>query len=376
MIAKQIIPSARPYFSEKDREWIIAATDMVLNLGRFILGPYTEQLEQEFAEFIGVDHAIAVSSASAALDIILGYYYDASLHVLVPANTFIADPVSVFMNNGTVTFVDMDPHSYCIDIEDGKRKISEKPDAILAVHIGGLPDPNLSTLKELCEVNGILLIEDCSHAHGAMFNGQRVGSIGDAGVFSFYPTKNMTTGLGGMITTDDCRLAEYARMALHHGMTKSLDNIVVPGSNYLMNEIEAAIGLVQLWNLVDNNIARNAIALQYIKGLDKIGGFNYPSPRNGYNVYYKFLTDSDRIKDKSILIKTMKEEYGVEVGSLYMRPVNEEPVFNGELLGICPVAAEKLKTQISFPVYPTMSPNDVDYVLECLEKAIKEQDEL
>ena len=158
-------------------------------------------------------------------------------------------------------------------------------------------------------------------------------------------------------------------------MTKSLDSIVVPGSNYLMNEIEAAIGLVQLWNLVDNNIARNAIALQYIRGLDKIGGFNSPSPRNGYNVYYKFLTDSDRIKDKSILIKTMKEEFGVEVGSLYMRPVNEEPVFNGELLGICPVAAEKLKTQISLPVYPTMSPNDVDYVLECLEKAIKEQDE-
>jgi len=376
MIAKRIIPSARPYFSEKDREWITAATDMVLSTGRFILGPYTEQFEQEFADFIGVDHAIAVSSASAALDIIWGYYGIDSMEVLVPANTFIADPINVQKAMGNVVFVDMDPHSYCIDIEDVKRKRTLNTNAILAVHIGGLPDPNLSSLIEFCELYGLILIEDCSHAHGAMFNGQRVGSIGDAGVFSFYPTKNMTTGLGGMITTDDCRLAEYARKARHHGMTKSLDSVVVPGSNYLMNEIEAAIGLVQLWNLVDNNIARNAIALQYIDGLNKIGGFNYPSPRNGYNVYYKFLTDSNRIKDKSILIKTMKEEYGVEVGSLYMRPVNEEPVFKDEYLGICPVAAEKLKTQISLPVYPTMSPNDVNYVLECLEKAIKEQDRL
>lgn len=370
------VPSAKPYFSVKDREWIIAATDMVLNSGRFILGPYTEQLEQEFADFIGVDHAIAVSSASAALDIIWGYYYDASLHVLVPANTFIADPMSVFINRGTVTFIDMDPHSYCMDIEDVKNKISEEPDVILAVHIGGLPDPNLSTLKELCVEHGIILIEDCSHAHGAKFNGQQVGSIGNAGVFSFYPTKIMTTGLGGMITTDDCKLAEYARMVRHHGMTRSLDRVVVAGSNYLMNEIEAAIGLVQLWNLPMNCCSRNSIALEYAGGLDKIGGFNYPSPQDGtYPAYYKFLADSDRIKDKSILIKTMKEKYGVEVGSLYMRPVNEEPVFDS-VFNICSVAAEKLKTQISLPVYSGMSPNDVDYVLDSLGKAIEEQDRL
>ena len=378
MATKRIIPSARPYFSEKDREWICAATDVILLTGRLILGPYTEQLEREFAEFIGVNHAIAVSSASAALDIIWDYYNIDSCEVIVPVNTFIADPISVQRAGGDVAFVDMDPQSYCMNIEDVEDTITDYSAAILAVHIGGLPDPNISVLRELCNDGELYLIEDCSHAHGAVHSdGRKVGSIGDAGVFSFYPTKNMTTGLGGMITTNDERLATHAKMARHHGMTKSLDSVVVLGSNHLMNEIEAAIGLVQLWNLPMNNTSRNTIALKYIDGLDKIGGFNYPIPEDGvYHVYYKFLADSDRIKDKSILIKTMKEEYGIQVGSLYMRPVNEEPVFNTSQLDNCQVAAKKLKTQISLPMYSNMSPDDVDCVLESLEEAMKEQDEL
>ncbi|MBD3340985.1 MAG: aminotransferase class I/II-fold pyridoxal phosphate-dependent enzyme [Candidatus Lokiarchaeota archaeon] len=238
-----------------------------------LAGNVVEKFEKEFAKFIGVKHAIGVNSGTAALHLAV-----ASLNigpgdeVIVPPFTFIATASSILHNNAIPIFADIDNKSYTLDPKSVEEKITDKTKAIIPVHLAGI-SADMGALKDIAEHHELQIIEDACQAHGAKYNNKHVGSLGDIGTFSFYPSKNMTTGEGGMITTNDDQLAETCRLLRHHGEPSwYVYNRL--GWNYRMTEIQGAIGKIQLTKLVEyikirnNNANYMSNAVKEILGID------------------------------------------------------------------------------------------------------------
>ncbi len=238
-----------------------------------LAGNVVENFEKEFAKYIGVKHAIAVNSGTAALHAAI-----ASLdigpgdEVIVPPFTFIATASSILHNNAIPIFADIDNKSYTIDPESVKNMITEKTKAIIPVHLAGIT-ADMGPLLDIANDYNLFIIEDACQSHGAKYNGKRVGSIGDIGAFSFYPSKNMTTGEGGIITTNNNKLARQCRLIRHHGEPHwYVYNRL--GWNYRMTEIQGAIGRIQLRKLENyikirkENAQYLTAAVNNIKGID------------------------------------------------------------------------------------------------------------
>lgn len=364
------IPTAKPYFGNIPQT--INDIKKILENRRLILGSYTVRFEEMFKDYIGVKYAIATNSATSALEIILRYINVKDKEVIVPANTFIACPNSVIYSGGKVVFADTREDSFNIDYRDVLKKITQKTKAIMVVHLSGLPVSEIFILKEICKKKKIFLIEDASHAHGASIGGKKIGSIGDFGCFSFYPTKVMTTGVGGMITTNNQKLVKFARSVRHHGQGDNLDKIINFGNDWLMDEISAVLGIYQLKNLDKNIAKRNSIAKKYVAGIKKIRGVTCnPLPEGTRHAYYKFLAILDKKIDKEGVLEEMKKR-GIEVSTLYVRPCYLHPIYLklGYKKGLCPITEEILSHQISLPMFVEMKDKDINYILSCLEKEI------
>ncbi|MGV9172950.1 MAG: DegT/DnrJ/EryC1/StrS family aminotransferase [Promethearchaeia archaeon] len=252
-----------------------------------LAGDNVEKFEEDFAEYVGVNHAVALNSGTAALHTAI-----ASLdigpgdEVIVSPFTFIATASSVLQNNAIPIFADIDNRTYTLDPKSVKEQITEKTKAIIPVHLAGI-SADMDNLIEIAEDNDLFIIEDACQAHGCEYKGQKVGGLGHLGTFSFYPSKNMTTGEGGMITTDDAALAEQCRLIRHHGEPSwYVYNRL--GWNYRMTEIQGAIGRVQLKRLPNFIEERNkkarimTEAVQDIKGIDPPFVPEYCTPAFNY----------------------------------------------------------------------------------------------
>ncbi len=238
-------------------------------------GEFVSKFEEEFARYIGVKHAIAVNTGTAALHIAI-----ASLNigpgdeVIVPPFTFIASASSILHNNAIPIFADIDDKSYTLDPNSVREKITEKTKAIIPVHLAGI-GADMSELMDIGSDNGIHVIEDAAQSIGTLCYKKKVGSIGHLGCFSFYPSKNMTTGEGGMITTNDDELAEQCRLLRHHGEPEwYVYNRL--GYNYRMTEIQGAIGRVQLKKIDSFISMRNKNAKYLSEATSKLNGINPP----------------------------------------------------------------------------------------------------
>jgi len=257
---------------EEQKEVIKVMQSQMLTL---LAGNVVESFEKEFANYIGVKHAIAVNSGTAALHIAI-----ASLdigpgdEIIIPSFTFIATASSVLHNNAIPIFADIDNLTYNLDPKSVKKKITNKTKAIIPVHLAGIP-ADMDPLMEIAKENNIAIIEDACQSHGAKYNGKKVGSIGDLGTFSFYPTKNMTTGEGGIITTNNDNLAEQCRLVRHHGEPSWYEYNRL-GWNYRMTEIQGAIGRVQLKKLDEYIKIRNANANYLSEAVNAIEGVDPP----------------------------------------------------------------------------------------------------
>ena len=240
-----------------------------------LAGKVVETFEKEFAEYIGVKHAIAVNSGTAALHIAI-----ASLdigpgdEVIVPPFTFIATASSIIHNNAIPIFADIENKTYTLDPESVKKNITNKTKAIIPVHLAGVT-ANMDPLLEIAQENDLFIIEDACQSHGAKYKGKRVGSMGDLGTFSFYPSKNMTTGEGGMVTTNNNKLARQCRLLRHHGEPYWYTYNRL-GWNYRMTEIQGAIGRVQLKKLDEYIKVRNANAHYLTEAVNQINGIDAP----------------------------------------------------------------------------------------------------
>jgi dTDP-4-amino-4,6-dideoxygalactose transaminase len=372
------IPPVKPYFPKSDIEEIKLHVEKILESGMLTMGIYTREFEEKFAQLCDTKYAIAVNSGTAALDIILrSMKLQQGDEVLLPTNTFSATAASVIFAGGKPILTDINPSSLCMGVEGLENKITSRTKGVIVVHVGGLICPEINNIRKICEDKGLFLIEDAAHAHGSKIDGRSAGSLADAAAFSFYPTKVMTTGEGGMITTSDERIAKMAMILRDQGKENFSSSIIVElGYNWRMDEISAAIGIVQLKRLNEIITKRNIIARIYDQAFDRMSGAKpLKTPLNILNNYYKYVAILDKDIDREKLKAKLRDK-GVRCGGeVYWPPLHMQPAYQrllGTKPGDFPKAEDVCRRMICPPMYTDMSVEDANYVIEKFKEALGE----
>jgi len=368
------ISGSFPVFSDASLTAILEDIGSMLKSGRLTDGPYAKEFERRFAQYNDCKHAVSVNSGTAALDAALRHFKLAGREVIVPTNTFISTPNAVIFAGGKPIFADMNPDTLGIDLEDVKRKVTDRTAGVIVVHLAGLVCPQIDELKEFCQNRGLFLLEDCAHAHGALANGKKAGTFGDAGCFSFYATKVMTSCEGGMIITENEAIAEEVRCLRNCGQNAER-KMVMLGHNWRLSELAAIVGLHQLECLEESLDRRNRIAKMYealLSDVDDVSLFKVPP--NFRHSYYKYplklASGIDRLKVASLL----KEKYGIETGSVYYPPCHLQPYYMatyGTRLGELPKAEAVLKSVLCLPMHLGLTDENVTYIADSLVSSIK-----
>ena len=366
------VPPAKVSFPEEDRAVILDRIDQALQSGQLTLGQYGTELEEAFAERHGATYGVAVSSGTSALEIPLRSIGVAGRQVIVPANTFFATAAAAVHAGATPRFVDCDPATMALSPEAVERAIGPDTAAVVVVHIGGLVTPDIAHLQDLCDQNGVALVEDAAHAHGSSSGGRSAGTFGRAASFSFYPTKVMAGGEGGMILTDDETIATEARTYRDQGKASFLDNRHTKmGANWRMSEPHAAIALSQLGRLDQFIARRQALAARYDAALPELGLRPLDVPTGASCNYYKYIAFLPDGVERAELKKVLREDFEVGLsGEVYETPLHRQPVFEPWADGPLPGAEEICARHICLPLYPDLSDEDADYVVSSLASTL------
>ena len=364
---KRTIPIAKPVLGREEVE----AVRKVFESGILVQGERIKMFEKEFAEYIGVEHAVAVANGTLALDAALkALKLGSGDEVVTSAFSFIASSNCVLYQGAKPVFADIDPRTFNIDPADVAEKITAKTKAIIPIHLYGQP-AEMGALKEIAEDHGIALVEDAAQAHGAEYEGRKVGGLGDIGCFSLYATKNMTTGEGGIITTNNRELARKVRLLINHGDIGKYNHVIL-GYNYRMSEASAAVGSVQLKKLDRSNEIRKKNASGLTRGIEMISGLTPPYVRdNVKHVFYQYVirVEESYLMDRDKLAERMR---GNEVGTAvhYPTPVYRQPLYKELGYGktVCPIAEDASKRVLSLPVHPKVNEDDIAYILNILKE--------
>jgi perosamine synthetase len=367
------VPAARIQFLPEDRAWIAEKIQEVLATGQLTLGKYGIEFEQKFAALCGVRHAIAVNSGTSSLEIILRALGVEGKDVLVPTNTFFATAAAVVHAGGTPVLVDMDPETFGITPEEIEKRLTAKTAGMVVVHIGGLVSGRMPQLVDLATQKGLWLVEDAAHAHGSSHQGTRAGSFGIAGSFSFYPTKVMTSAEGGMIVTDDPRIAEEARIYRDQGKASFTQNAHIRmGYNWRMSEPHAIIGLRHLERLPEMIRDRQAAAAIFDREIDCFRNLQRLSvPSGGVCNYYKYIAVLKAKRDRKELKALLREKFGVSLaGEVYEDPLHKQPVFEKYAPASLPVSEDLCARHICLPVFSGMTEPEALHVVSALREVI------
>ncbi len=351
-----MIPIARPRMGEEEKALVWSALDS----GALAQGPRVHELEERFAAYVGVPHAVATSSGTTALHLaLLANRIGPGDEVISVPFTFIASAASILYTGARPTFVDVDETTFNMDPSLVEAAITPKTRAIMPVSLYGNP-AGLPAIVEIAERRGLALIEDAAQAHGAAVDGRRSGSWG-IGAFSFYPTKNMTTGEGGMLTTADAELAERARLLREHGMKVRYHHDIL-GYNFRMTDIHASIGLAQLTKLDGYNERRREIADRYAR---ELRGVITPTVRPGVtHVFHQYTL---RVNRRDEFVDRLRER-GVGSGIYYPIPVHRQKPFLELGYGeqSFPVTDRLTEQVVSIPVHPSLTDDEVAQVIEAV----------
>lgn len=352
-----MIPIARPLIGEEEKAAVLA----VLESGQLAQGPQVRAFEEEFAAFCGVQYAIATSSGTTALHVaLLAHGIGPGDKVITSPFTFIASANAILFAGARPVFADIEPDTFNLDPDRVEARIPPCSRAILPVHLFGHPC-DMEALLEIAAVHDLVIIEDACQAHGAMVNGRRVGSFG-TGCFSFYPTKNMTTAEGGMITTDDDELAERARALRNHGMRRRYYHDLI-GYNFRMTDLQAALGRVQLGKLpqrTEQRIANAAYLTERLAGSDHV-----IPPVVRESVTHVFHQYTVRLrKDRNRALERLRGQ-GVGAEVYYPVPVHQQAPYRE--MGYddrLPVAERTSQEVLSLPVHPGLTRADLECIVE------------
>lgn len=352
----RVIPAARPEFGADER----SAVDQVLASGGVAQGPQVDAFEREFSQMaVPACHSVAVNSGTSALHLaLLAAGISPGDEVLVPSFTFAATANSVALTGATPVFVDIDPLTFCMSVSAARSAITSRTRAIMPVHLYGHP-ADLNGLQELCVEHSLFLIEDCAQAHLATLDAKPVGTWGLAGAFSFYPTKNMTSGEGGMVTTSDESLARKVRLLRNQGQEIRYHNEIV-GFNNRMSDIHAAIGRVQLTKVAGWTARRQQNAAFFNEHLS---GVVTPTVAPGAtHVFHQYtIRVQDHHRDT---FAAQLAEKGVGTGVYYPVPNHRLPAYMQALdLEETERAAAEV---LSLPVYPSLTDAERDTIVEAV----------
>jgi perosamine synthetase len=339
----------------------------VLESGQLAQGPVVAAFEREFAAWCGVKHAVAVNSGTAALHLVmLAHGLKEGDELVTSPFTFVASANAALFVGARPVFVDIEPDTYCMDPDKVEAAITPRTRAIMPVDLYGHP-AQIPELREIADRHGVVLIEDACQAHGGAIGREKTGALGVTATFSFYPTKNITTGEGGMVTTDDDSVAKKVDMLRQHGATQRYHHDVL-GFNFRMTDIAAAIGREQLKKLDRWNEVRRRNASLLDEGLAGAAGVRTPRERPGYrHVYHQYtiLVDGDRDEFQARL-----RELGVGSAVHYAVPVHMQPLYRdlGYDSVTMPVSEHAAKHVLSLPVHPGLSDSDLERVVDAVRK--------
>lgn len=354
-----MIPIANPDIGEGEQE----AVEEVLESGYIASGDVVSEFESEFADFCGADRGVATANGTAALHAVCEALDVRGKAVITTPFSFVATANSIRLAGGEPVFADIDSGTYNLDPEAVEAILREREDvaAIMPVHLYGLP-ADMERFVELSEEYDVALIEDAAQAHGATVDDRPVGSIGDAACFSFYPTKNMTTGEGGMVTTNDPEIEAGVRQYINHGRDGSAQYAHSKvGHNLRLTNIAAALGRVQLDRLPEFTEARQENARRLTEGLADADVETPTVPDDRTHVYHQYTIRSD---DREAL-KDGLEEGGVGSKVYYPTCLHELEAYEGYSADV-PRAKRATEEVLSIPVHPNVSSDDVDRIVEAV----------
>jgi perosamine synthetase len=345
----------------------------VLRSGRLAQGPKVEELERRFAAAHDVEHAVAVSSGTTALVAALeALGVGPGDEVITSPLTFVATLNAILGTGATARFADV-TEDFCLDVERTRALVGARTRVLLPVHLYGLP-AEMPGFGELAHERGLAIVEDAAQAHGARVEGRAVGSFG-VGCFSFYATKNVMCGEGGMVTTSDAGIADRLRLLRNHGMQVPY-RYELPGHNYRLTDLQAAIALPQLARLRTTNDARRANAAHLTEGLRGLPGLRLPRvPAGREHVFHQYTVrvTADAAVDRDGLVAALAER-GVRAGVYYPRLVHDHPCHRDHprvVPGETPLAEQMAAEVVSLPVHPQLRPADLDRIVEAVTEVLR-----
>ncbi len=357
-----MIPVAAPCIGKEEEDAVIA----VLRSKMIASGEVVSRFEEEFGRYINHSSAVATSSGTSALHAaLLALGVKPKDEVIVPSFTFIATATAVSMCGATPVMADVHKKTFTLDPDSVMESVSSQTKGIIGVHLFGQAC-DIHALSQICEDHSLSFIEDCAQAHGAEYHGKKVGSYGDAGCFSFYPTKNMTTGEGGMITGTDSGFIERCRRIINHGQKERYLHTIL-GYNYRMTNMNAAIGRVQLTKLESMNKVRQKNAEIYCNRLN-IPGIVTPVCQDGStHVYHQYaiLVLDDYPLHRDALVEYL-DQNGIGSAVHYPLPVHRQPLYEKGMNGPCPVSEWLSDHILSLPVHPGITADDCETICSCI----------
>lgn len=378
-MSEEFLPFSRPTISDAAIEDVVAC----LKSGWITTGPRVNQFTDDLKNYFQAPFAMPLASATAGLHLaLLALQLEPGDEVITTPLTFAATLNTIVLAGGTPVLIDIDPHTYNMDMNLLEAAITDRTRVIMPVHFAGMP-VDLDPLYALAHEYGLRVIEDAAHSMGAEYKGKRIGTFGDTQVFSFHPNKNMTTGEGGCVVTRDAQLAEQVALLRFHGIDRQAWNrysksgsqdyeIVLPGFKYNMMDIQAAIGIHQLKELAGFNARRNELANRYQEALSDWKQWTLPSLPNydhfhSWHLYTPLINEDVTNMHRNEFMQAMKEK---NIGTgLHYRAVHLYPFYRkafGFKLGDFPHAEDVCERIVSLPLFPSMTDAEHDRVLDVM----------
>jgi perosamine synthetase len=369
-------PAYEPWISNDDKQIVNKTLDQTM----LTFGPQLEKFEADFSKYTKAKYAVAVSNCTAALHLSLkALGIKENDEVIIPDLTFVADANAILACNAKPVIVDINKNDFFLSISNLKKNITKKTKAVIPVHIYGQVC-NINEVLDVAKANNLKVVEDCAHAIGTFHKSKHVGTIGNTGCFSFYPTKNITTAEGGMVITNSKNIADKVRQLRSHGMLKSLKSrytggypwvfdILEPGYNYRLDEIRCALGISQLRRVTKINKMRKAAALYYNSKLHNISGIVLPDmvsdKSHSYHLYTIRITKSFGMS-RNQLFKKLKQA-GIRT-TVYWMPVHKFTAYNKYVKKSNVITTSKIYDEIlSLPLFPNISKRHQDAVINCIK---------